>query len=268
MSVGNTTSSARNPPLRWWLASNGKTSGPHAEAYVIAGLKAGQISATILACPEHATIWQPVAAWPQFAGALYQPAAPTPPPLPAAALPPPPPPLPNHAADAFPDGLTSERLPEAAEWICNYCLFGAPLLWLLYNAMCVAGGSSFHEESDFFGLEVVIELLNAPCSLALVVLLIVGGWQLKHRRVSGPTMIKIGLVLYLVLGAISLLLKILLVAAASASPVDEFAPDGQWGGIGLLLFWLLVSLVDTAFEIFALVWLIRNQKQLPLKSVA
>src|SRR3569623_2281484 len=133
MSHGRTTPPVRNPPSRWWLAADGKTSGPHAEAYIDAGLKAGQIVATTLACPEQATTWQPLAAWPQFAGAVYQSAATAPPPLPGAAFPPLSPSLPKHAAGAFPSGLTGDRLPEAAEWICIYCIFGAPLLWLLYN---------------------------------------------------------------------------------------------------------------------------------------
>ena len=51
---------------RWWVSVDGQMEGPYGQAYIIACLNAGQITASALLCLEGATQWQPISAWPQF----------------------------------------------------------------------------------------------------------------------------------------------------------------------------------------------------------
>ena len=66
---------------QWWLASQGAPTGPHSEAFVLAGLKAGVILSQTKACPDGDQEWKRLCDWPAFAAncsSMPQPAAPEP----------------------------------------------------------------------------------------------------------------------------------------------------------------------------------------------
>ena len=63
--MSSTPSPATAP--QWWLASQGAPTGPHSEAFVLAGLKAGVISPQVKACPDGDQEWRRLCDWPAFA---------------------------------------------------------------------------------------------------------------------------------------------------------------------------------------------------------
>lgn len=76
-------------PDQWWLSNQGKPTGPHSEAFLLAGLKSGTLSPQMYVCPVGGSEWKPLSQWPVFAATC--PAIPAPPPPPPLPLPPPPP---------------------------------------------------------------------------------------------------------------------------------------------------------------------------------
>jgi len=59
------------PPTNngWWLSNGGSSTGPHNEAYILSGLKAGAISPQTNACAVGGQEWKQLAEWPTFAAA-------------------------------------------------------------------------------------------------------------------------------------------------------------------------------------------------------
>jgi hypothetical protein len=67
---------------QWWLSNQGKPTGPHSEAFLLAGLKTGTISPQTYVCSVGGQEWKRLSEWPAFASACSVAAAPPPPPPP------------------------------------------------------------------------------------------------------------------------------------------------------------------------------------------
>lgn len=233
---------------RWWLSTTGKAEGPYTESYIIAGLKTNTIAANAHACPVGAQEWKAVIQWPAFADAVVPVATGTPP------VPP------QGTATAYDSMLTNPRLPPMANWICVYTLLVSPLLWCIDNLSCCFTGTYLDPESDLFGFEILLLFFEAVATLAVTVVLFLGGLRLKSLKASGPTIIKIGLWTSLGLIPLFIMLYIPLFVTAGENDLVESTTAQDI----ISFFALCVGLVVYAFEIFSLIWLYRNAKSLPL----
>ncbi|MGH7137181.1 MAG: serine/threonine-protein kinase, partial [Pirellulales bacterium] len=154
--------------------------------------------------------------------------------------------------------ILNPGLPKMAQWICTYGLLISPVLFVLQLASLLV----FTLDENFY--DIAGELLDLPLSLLVVVLLFVGGLKLRDLRRDGVTWLKAGfavqtawLPLYLVVWTIWMALD----PEVAAALVGLDQPGNGRDFINLSLVFLCYG-----FGVFALVWLIRNARLLPLTS--
>lgn len=232
---------------RWWLALNGATDGPRTEAYITAQLQSGELRSTTQACLEGTTHWTPLSQWPEFAKVIT---APSPP------LPPPGDPLHQPV-------LTNPRLPPFANWICIYSIVVAPLLWLVFNCTCLLNPVLYVSE-EYARWEAIRELILGVLELPIFIVIAIGGMHFKRLLSSGVTMIRVGILLRLAVGVISLVIQFLVDARAEAQGIDT-SMDMRGPAMFIVFLYIVVSLADLVFNILALIWLTMWRRFLPLK---
>jgi len=232
----------------WWLSTADKPEGPFSESSVIERLRANQLSATALACPVGGQQWKTISEWPNFASLVVAPPGVTTTPIPVAST-----------SDS---PVTNPLLPSFANWICVYTLAILPVYWLASRLSCVMTGFTLKEDSDLFGLEVLGYLVDFIISLAICVVMFLGGLFLRSLRKIGPTLLKIGIWIGLAYSLLSVPLALLIFAAAGEEAFAETSPAGDV----ISYFLMIAGLLTLAFEIVALIWLLRNSHLLPLRD--
>lgn len=246
---------------RWWLAVDGKPEGPHSYAYVLAALQSGQVSPDALACPDGAQDWQPLKSYSEFAS------------RPNATIPPSPDVAGRARASVAPqaeDMTDAGVMPQMYNWICTYSLFVVPIYWLASHLTCCLYQPTFHEESGFFNVEILMLVLDELGSFVFAVLFAFAGWKLRALRRSGVSLFQIAFWSNLGFNVFYFLSDVVLYAIASASLIDHFAPEADTAVITILVFVaaLLIASGMFAFEVVAMIWLHRNRSRLPLTTAA
>lgn len=248
----------------WWLAINGKSEGPFSTEEIGSRLRSGRVTASTPACAEGLTEWKPIASWPALANAV-----------PAANLsvgpPPAPPPFPNATPNASPYSgasepvLTNPLLPQMANWICIYSIVIAPIIWFVQHMLCCVDGT-FSDESDSAVILLLLRAVDAVKSLAVTVLLFIGGARLRRLRTSGASLIRIALWIGLIGGAVFIALTVVGVVFALPNDVGEGTQSPSENAAATLVqtAQFIVGFCEMLFMIFSLVWLTRHQLELPL----
>lgn len=235
---------------QWWLQTNGSPAGPYSQAYVVLRLQSGTLSSETLACLDGGSDWRPLGEW--FG-------RPQPPPgaeLKAVEVTPPP----------VIDLAASQPLaPDMLKWICVFGLFVNPVVWCMSNLSCLVMGSVFHPDSPLFEIEFLLMLASFGLTVASMVLLFLGGLQLRLRRPVGVTLTLTGLGIDVIWGTLSIVVILVLATAANAdSTVDHWAPNDD-SLLPLTVMTTPIFLATFVWEVVALVWLLRNSKELNLE---
>lgn len=147
-----------------------------------------------------------------------------------------------------------------ANWICIYAIVVAPVLWVVGNMSCIMTGTTFHQDSRFFGVELGLMLVSSVVSLAIVIVWVFGGIQLRAMRRIGPTLIKIGF--WAAIGWLVLYMMFLLPLFILSDEVDM--AESTPGGTVVAFLMLCIGVSAFAFEIVAVIWLYRFGDKLPL----
>lgn len=242
-----------NSAAQWWLLDGESTCGPFSAPYIQLALASGKFSRSSLACLVGTQEWRPLGVWNEFANGPD-----TLPPNPYAAAP---------MVDRWRD--RGRQLPEMAQVIFVYAVMINPALWILSNLTCLATGAMFVEGSGFFAVEVLMALVGFFVGLATLVLLIVGGLQLRAKRKVGRTLLLTGFSINFGYAFISLFLMVAMLAAAASDPTaayvaqDTTEPSDAEAFLGLLF--LLIYMAAFFFEVFAFFWLLFRKDQLHLR---
>lgn len=235
----------------WWLQVNGSTAGPYSQAYVVLCLQSGRIAPETLACTDGGNDWRPLGEWfsrPQLPPLVEaKPIEVTPPPVVSAAA-------------------SSPLALDMLKWICIYGLFVNPIVWCMSNLSCLVSGPAFHPDSPLFGIECLHMLLGFALTAGSMTLLFLGALQLKAQRPIGITLTLTGLWIDAAWGGISLVMFLLLAAAANAdSAVDHLAPSDD-SLLPLTVVTMPIFLASFVWEIVAMVWLLRTPKGLAFST--
>jgi len=247
-----------SPKGQWWLVTDDKPEGPHSNAYVLAALQSGRVFPDTLACPDGGQDWQPLKSYSEFAHAAV-PSSPS-------------------ATDQVPTGFAPQSkgvtdagaMPQMYNLICTYSLFVVPIYWLVGHLSCCMYEPLFHEDSGFSAIEGLMLLLDEFASLILTALFAFAGWNFRSLRRLGVSLFQIAFWSNLGFNVLLLLSTVVVLAIASASQIDHFAPESDTAVISLLVdvTFLLIGSLMFAFEVVAMVWLHRNRAQLPLTEAA
>lgn len=235
-----------NAPIpTWWLHRNNATEGPFTHAYISLALQNTQLDLNCLACLVGTQEWKTLADWGQWSE------RPT-------------------TAETFAFTSSSQRvsddgqLPDTARWICNYGLFVMPILWVVNNLSCVLSNPLFVEQSPYFGLELLLYLVDFPITLAATITLFVGALKLRRSQQIGRTLVLCGLGGHVAWTMLLLMAGIGLLVVAESDPhvthlaATESSGMGDALGCGILL-------AAFGFEIFAFIWLGTAGKRLKLR---
>ena len=242
---------------RWWLLIDNRPEGPHGRAYLIACLRSGQIAVDSLVCPEGSQGWRQIAAWPQLAADLSGLVGPT------RTVPPAPPSGILSRGAAGSGLLTSSSLPPMANWICVYCIAVSPALWIIQNMSCCVTGATFHENSDFLRLEILLQSVSSLASLVVTIALAIGGMRLRDLKRSGLQLVTTAIWAAFAAGAVILIAQVLLAAIAGMSETDQFAAQNAAAEI-ITFGQFVVGVCEFVFMVVSLVWLHRNKNKLAL----
>lgn len=257
--MGSTASENR----QWWVLEAGNPSGPFNHAYIALRLNSGSINHDTLLCQVGETQWRPLSQWPEFFARVTPRSSPPPippPPIPAYAGPSSyAPPAPGRSLWTPPTAF-----PDMAKAICIYGIFVNPVLWVVSQLSCIAFPASFHNESPLFALEMLMALVGMLVSLISTGLLVAGGTKLCESRRIGLSLTIAGLAVDMVWFVLSLMGESILYIIAASEPGLHTLPDDGSNPFMLLLL-LLVFLAAGLFEVAALVWLLMNGRDLPLK---
>jgi hypothetical protein len=235
----------------WWISENGKPAGPYSEAFVIAGVTSGTLSPLMYACPVNQAEWKRISEWLPFAAVCVAVQ----------------PPLPPDAANLAEFPLTNPKLPRMANWICVFTIFIVPLWWFISDFSCCVTGSMLSENSRFFALEIGWKIVEVIVCLGISVFLFLGGLRLRSLRRSGLKIIKIGLILDLAFALIGIIFVIGLgLISAIAEDTNSSWAENTTAGTIISFVLFILGLVYVAFEITALIWLYRNEKNLLLTN--
>ena len=153
--------------------------------------------------------------------------------------------------------LTNLQLPSMANWICVYAIIVSPLLWMFWNASCLASLPSKNVAVPADGLSLLLEFVGVFVNLAATVILVIGGLRLRDLRLSGVKFLKIGLWVSLGWSAVELVVGLPLAMMGSES-------ESNPAEMVLLAFQLPLGLAALVFEIVAIIWLYKHSKELPL----
>lgn len=157
---------------------------------------------------------------------------------------------------------TNPQLPPMANWICIYAIAVSPALWLIGTMAGLMAGPSFHEDSNLFGAEILLLLLETAVSLAITVVLFLGGIWLRSLRRSGPILLKVGL--WAGFGWLALYLLIFTFMCVVAEESDWAKPTTGAEIVSFLV--LCVAVFLLTFDVIVLVWLHRFGNTLPLRN--
>lgn len=248
----------------WWLATGDKPEGPFKEASVLERLRAGQLSAAALACPVGGQEWRPLAEWAEFMAGkatLWQV-------TPAAFQP-----TPDQSACAESAPFHGVQLPWMARAICHYCIFIYPafvVFGLLATVFTGGSASELPSESPIVFYAVVYDVFTWLVDAGLAVATAIGGLQVRRLKKVGVTVVKVTFIISFAWAAIEVLSTVFwgVVVSMNGQPEVTDAVMG-WGDVSFALFVLLFTgLVAAAFvfQIVAFIWLIRHQRELPLKD--
>jgi hypothetical protein len=242
---------------RWWILIDNRPEGPHGSAYLSACLSSGQIGGDALVCPEGTQEWRPIAAWPQLATGLSGSvsSARNAPPAPPSGIPS------RKATDV--GVLMNPSLPPMANWICSYCIAISPTLWIIQNMSCCVAGFTFHANSDFLWLEIILQSISTVVSLAVTITLAIGGLKLRDLKRSGIQLVMLAIWAAIAAGAVNLIAWVLLAVIAGMSETNQFAEQNTAADI-ITFILLVVGVCELAFMVVSLVWLYRNKNKLAL----
>lgn len=235
----------------WWLAVDGRVEGPRSTHEVSSALRDGRLSPMSLLCLQGDAQWKPLAAWPALAS------------LAGAAIPPPP--LPPFASNSLRDErlLTNALLPPTANLICIYAIAVVPLYWMFGVAMLLREDNPYLEGTGGYLAYGVNLLLNLFVTLALTIVLAIGGLRCRDLRASGEWLIRVALGIWSAWIIIQIFLQItLLIIGGVTETLDDSSSDiSLWD-----VFQLFFALAAWGCDIVAMVWLFRRRGQLPLDS--
>lgn len=235
----------------WWLAVDGRVEGPRSTHEVSSALQAGQLSIMSLICRQGDTQWKPLGAWPALAT------------LAGSAIPPPP--LPPLASASIRDErlLTNALLPPMANLICIYAIAVVPLYWMFGVAMLLREDNPFLEGTGGYFAYGANLFLNLIVTLALTVVLAIGGIRCRDLRASGEWWIRLTLGVWSAWIILQIFLQItLLIIGGVTETLDDSSADiSLWD-----VFQVFFALAAWGCDIVAMVWLFRRCGQLPLDS--
>jgi hypothetical protein len=236
---------------RWWIAVDGRVEGPRSTHDVSSALLAGQLSTMSLVCLQGDTQWKPLAAWPALAT------------LAGSAISPPP--LPPLAPSSVRDErlLTNALLPPMANLTCVYAIAVVPLYWMFGVALLLREDNPFLEGTGGYLAYGANILLNLVVTLALTVVLAIGGIRFRDLRASGEWLIRLTLGIWSAWIVMQIFLHItLLIIGGVTETLDDSSSDiSPWD-----VFQAFVALAAWCCDIVAMVWLFRRRGQLPLDS--
>ena len=233
---------------RWWLSLQGKVDGPRSQVYVMTALQTGQLASSVQACPEGATEWRPLGSWPEFQAYVSS--------IPNS-------PHPSPAYRASNDRLlTNPQLPAMANAICGFTIVLLPQYWLVGAMLSVVTLKSVGSDSDvalfFYAL-----LISGPISLAITILLAIGGMRLRDLRWSGVRLVRVGLIIDLIFTCVNFVLVLVMLMGFLAN--DQMGDSSSSGVLTLLILMESVAGISAlVFEAIALYWLFHHTSQLPL----
>jgi hypothetical protein len=164
----------------------------------------------------------------------------------------------NSSPTAFNALPTNSALSPMANAICIFTIVLSPVFWIFGTVGALAGLPTTPTEYDvasfFLGL-----LIFGPISLAITILLTIGGLRLRDLRSSGLRLIKIGIWCDLALSALQLVAVVLLLASLNSENDTSASPNMAATLIGMLE--ASLGLCGLVFEVVALVWLYRHQNE-------
>ncbi|HVX10802.1 MAG TPA: serine/threonine-protein kinase [Pirellulales bacterium] len=149
--------------------------------------------------------------------------------------------------------ICNPRLPKIAQWICIYALVISPVLYALSFASMVA--FTFNE-NDYV---IVSEVLTLPFSLLTLVVLLIGGFKLRALRRGALGWLKAGFVIEMVWVPIYVAFWLVWFVSDPAAYAAFDQPGNGRDFVGLTLLMLCYG-----FDLFALIWLMRHGRALPL----
>lgn len=221
--------------LQWFVLRNGTREGPYLSSSMQQWTASGQLLPGTLVWREGLAGWQPLASVPELAIGLT-----------------------GRPAQGVDTPVTSLHLPLMANAICVFCLVGYPILWVIANLSCCLTGPSYHEDSPFFAMEVFLGLVSAVVDLGIGIVLAWGGWQLRSQFAAGRTIVLAGLWSSLASSLLLFVVGMAVILAAAAQATDQSVESSPAGiVIGFLM--LPIGLCVFAFEILALIWLLRHR---------
>lgn len=235
----------------WWLVVDGRVDGPHSTTEVSSALQSGRLSTMSLVCLQGDTQWKPLAAWPALAT------------LAGSAIPPPPLPSLNSSSVRDDRLLTNALLPPMANLICIYAIAVVPLYWMFGVAMLLREDNPFLEGTGGYLAYGANLFLNLIVTLALTVVLAIGGIRFRDLRASGEWLIRLTLGVWSAWIILQIFLQItLLIIGGVTETLDDSSSDiSLWD-----VFQVFFALAAWGCDIVAMVWLFRRRGQLPLDS--
>ncbi len=164
-------------------------------------------------------------------------------------------PKPSRSDHATPANI---QLPGMVRAIRAYCLFINPILFVVLSILTSSNSSGllFKKESLLHGVEVGFARVGAIGSLAIILVLVSGGYLLEERHRNSRVTILVGL--WLSLGFLATMFLGGIIMCFMAVPGNQFAPDDSSSNlITALAFCGAIGKI--IFEIVALVWLLKNK---------
>jgi hypothetical protein len=159
--------------------------------------------------------------------------------------------------------LANPRLPRMAQLLCVYVLLVNPALWLLYNVSCLMT-TNWDDKSPAAPSLLLLNLVWTVVSFACALIMALGGWQLRKLKRSGATMLTAGLAVNVVT-TVLLTIGAILIGVAYGVTTTTPEPARPPGAVEVLnVFMLTVFVLVFAYEVIALIWLLRGRQRLPL----
>lgn len=232
---------------RWWLAVDGRVDGPHPTDHVSSALQSGRLTSASLVCPQGSMQWKPLIAWPALAQLAD-----------SISVRPAPPPVRAGSDDRL---LTNASLPAMANLICVYALIIVPLYWMFGLAMLLREDNPYLEATGCYVAYGANILFNQIVTLALTVVLAVGGIRLRDLRASGEWLVRLALCVWSVwiIMQIALQLTLLIVGGVTETFDDKSGDVSAWD-----VFHMFIALAAWCCDIVAVIWLYRQRSVLPL----
>jgi len=156
--------------------------------------------------------------------------------------------------------ITNAALPPMANLVCIYSIAVVPIYWLFGFALSFTTDNPFLDGTGYYVAYGLNLLLHEAVTLAVAVLLAVGGMRLRDLRSSGERLVRLTLCLSLVWTATQWIVVIGLMILGGLSNAFEETTDTS----ALDALALFISSAALACDIIGLIWLARNRSRLPL----